>query len=52
MTMNKFVHKALKISAKLSEKLAIKSCGATSFCDAYQPKIPEAVRKLAKNNEK
>ncbi|MDE5935784.1 MAG: cyclic lactone autoinducer peptide, partial [Ruminococcus sp.] len=24
----------------------VKSCGATSFFDAYQPKVPEAVKKL------
>ncbi len=47
--MKKAIEKVLKLSAKMSEKLAIKSCGATSFYDAYQPKVPEAVRKLRKS---
>lgn len=45
--MKKLTAKLLKTSAKLSEKIAVKSCGATSFIDSYQPKIPEAVKKLA-----
>lgn len=44
--MKKFVEKALKASAKFSEKVAVKSCGATSFCDAYQPRIPKALENL------
>lgn len=44
--MKKAIEKVLKLSAKMSEKLAVKSCGATSFYDAYQPKVPEAVKKL------
>lgn len=47
--MKKTIKKVLKLSAKMSEKLAVKSCGATSFYDAYQPKIPEAVKKLQKS---
>lgn len=47
--MKKVMEKVLKLSAKMSEKLAVKSCGATSFYDAYQPKIPEAVKKLRKS---
>lgn len=47
--MKKAMEKVLKLSAKMSEKLAVKSCGATSFYDAYQPKIPEAVKKLRKS---
>ena len=50
--MNKYVEKVLKASAKASEKVAIKSCGATSWLDTYQPKVPEAVRELAKKNAK
>lgn len=44
--MKNLVEKALKASAKMSEKVAVKSCGATSFYDSYQPKVPAAVRKL------
>ena len=44
--MNKMTRELLKISAKVGEKLAIKSCGATSLVDSYQPKIPAAVREL------
>ena len=44
--MKKVIKKVLKLSAKMSENLAVKSCGATSFFDAYQPKVPEAVKKL------
>lgn len=47
--MKKTIKKVLKLSAKMSEKLAVKSCGATSFFDAYQPKVPEAVKKLHKS---
>ncbi len=47
--MKKTIKKVLKISAKMSEKLAVKSCGATSFFDAYQPNVPEAVKKLRKS---
>ncbi len=47
--MKKAMENVLKLSAKMSEKLAVKSCGATSFYDAYQPKIPEAVKKLRKS---
>ncbi len=50
--MKKMTEKLLKASAKISEKMAIKSCGATSFVDSYQPKVPEAVRKLAQKNVK
>ena len=44
--MKKAIEKLLKFSAKMSEKIAVKSCGATSIFDSYQPKIPEAVKKL------
>ncbi len=47
--MKKAIEKVLKLSAKMSENLAVKSCGATSFFDAYQPKVPEALRKLRKS---
>ncbi len=50
--MNKYVEKVLKSSAKVSEKVAVKSCGATSWLDTYQPKVPAAVRKLAEKNAK
>lgn len=45
--MTKFVKRVLTSSAKLSEKLAVKSCNATSAFDSYQPVRPEAVSKLA-----
>lgn len=47
--MKQAIEKVLRLSAKMSEKLAVKSCGATSFFDAFQPKVPEAVRKLYKS---
>lgn len=47
--MKKAIKKIFKLSAKMSENLAVKSCGATSFFDAYQPKVPEAVKKLHKS---
>lgn len=47
--MKKTIKKVLKLSAKMSEKLAVKSCGATSFFDAYQPRVPEAVKKFYKS---
>ncbi len=47
--MKKVTEKLLKLSAKMSEKIAVKSCGATSTFDSYQPKVPEAVRKLHKS---
>lgn len=47
--MKKAIKKALKLGVKMSENLAVKSCGATSFYDAYQPKVPEAVKKLRKS---
>lgn len=51
--MKKTAEKVLGLGAKMSEKLAVKSCGATSFYDACQPKVPEAVRALAaKKNSK
>ena len=43
--------KILNLGARLSEKIAVKSCGTTSILDTYQPKIPEAVRKLAEKNK-
>ena len=42
------LEKFLKFTAEVSEKLAVKSCGATSFFDAHQPKMPEALKKLKK----
>lgn len=49
--MKKVTEKILKFSAKVSEKLAVKSCGATSMFDSYQPKIPDAVRVMAEKNK-
>lgn len=46
--MKKTVEKFLKLAAKTTEKIAVKSCSATSSYDTYQPKIPDAVRKLKK----
>ena len=47
--MKKVTEKLLKLSAKMSEKIAVKSCGATSIFDSYQPKVLEAVKKLHKS---
>ncbi len=49
--MKKITKGILKLGAKMSEKVAIKSCGATSILDTYQPKIPEAVRKMAQKGK-
>ena len=49
--MKKATEKLLKLGAKMSEKIAIKSCGATSLFDTYQPKIPDAVRAMAEKNK-
>lgn len=38
--------------AKVSKKVAIKSCSATSSYDIYQPKIPNEVRALAEKKSK
>ena len=48
--MKKIAEKALGLCAIQSEKLAVKSCGATSFFDTYQPEIPAAVMAMAKKN--
>lgn len=45
--MNKGSKRILDFSANLSKKLAIKSCGAASLFDSYQPRRPDAVSKLA-----
>lgn len=45
--MNKAAKKVLEFSANLSKKLAVKSCGAASLFDSYQPRRPDAVSKLA-----
>lgn len=44
--MKKIAKEFLKLGAKVSEKLAVKSCGATSLIDTYQPAVPAEVRKL------
>ncbi len=49
--MKKVTERILKFSAKVSEKIAVKSCGATSMFDSYQPKIPDAVRAMAEKNK-
>ena len=49
--MKKVTERILKLSAKMSEKIAVKSCGATSILDSYQPKIPAAVRAMAEKNK-
>ena len=46
--MKKVANSLLKLSAKASRRLAIKSCGATSYFDTYQPARPDAVTKLAR----
>lgn len=49
--MNKSIEKILKIGAKMSEKIAVKSCSVTSAFDSYQPVIPDAVKKEARKNK-
>lgn len=49
--MRNGVKKILMYSAKLSSKLAIKSCGAASIFDTYQPVRPNAVTKLANSKQ-
>lgn len=46
--MKKTTEKMLKFLAKASEKVAVKSCGATSVYDLYQPKVPQALKNLKK----
>ncbi len=48
--MKKTTDKMLKLLANLSKKVAVKSCGATSVYDLYQPKVPDAVKSLAHKN--
>ena len=50
--MKKITVKMLKLIVKASEKFAVKSCSLTSGYDLYQPKIPDAVRDLAKKSAK
>lgn len=38
--------------AKVAKTMAIKSCGAASMWGAYEPKVPEAVKTMAKKNAK
>lgn len=38
--------------AKVAKTMAIKSCGAASMWGAYEPKVPEAVKVMAKKNAK
>ncbi|HEZ7985715.1 MAG TPA: cyclic lactone autoinducer peptide [Ruminococcus sp.] len=49
--MKKATEKLLKLSAKMSKSLAVKSCGAASTFDTYQPKVPNAVRAMAEKNK-
>lgn len=49
--MKKGVKKILTLSSKLSKEIAIRSCGAISVFDSYQPVRPEAVSKLAKSRK-
>jgi len=51
MLYEKSNRKNLKLSAKINEKLAVKSCGATSMFDSYQPKIPDAVKAMTEKNK-
>lgn len=44
--MNKLKETILKASAKVGTAIAIRSCGKASIVDTYQPKVPDAVRKL------
>lgn len=48
--MNKVYKELLEFSANLSKKLAVKSCGAASLFDTYQPRRPDAVAKLAETS--
>ncbi len=38
--------------AKVAKTMAIKSCGAASMWGAYEPKVPKAVKDMAKKNAK
>lgn len=49
--MKKSIEKILKMGAKMSEKIAVKSCSVTSAFDSYQPVIPDAVKKEARKNK-
>ncbi len=38
--------------AKVAKIMAIKSCGAASMWGAYEPRVPDAVKVMAKKNAK
>lgn len=38
--------------AKIAKAMAVKACGAASMWGAYEPKVPEAVKVMAKKNAK
>lgn len=50
--MNTISKKLLGFSARLSKTLAIKSCGAASLFDTYQPIRPKSVLNLANSVNK
>lgn len=39
---------AMRLVSKLAQKEAIKSANSSCMCFAFQPKLPEAVKKLRK----
>ena len=43
-----FKKKVAKVAAKMAMSIAHKSCGAASILGTYQPKEPEALKKLKK----
>ncbi len=46
--MKKISVRVMEAAAKASRKAAIKSCGAASFCDCYQPAEPKMLKNLKK----
>lgn len=46
--MKKISVKLMETAAKASRKAAVKSCGAASFCDCYQPVEPKMLKSLKK----
>lgn len=43
--MKKLSVKLMEAAAKTSRKAAVKSCGAASFFDCYQPVLPKSLKK-------
>ncbi len=47
--MKKITNTLLTAVAKAGKNAAVKTCGAASFFYCYQPKEPEALKKMMKN---